>query len=160
MVSKLSSLWSRMVLVLESQFHSSRCSFPKPCHDPKMISLRSMETTSRYLHPQIFVPCLSTRRPVCVPKYFFNRFLETLTSSARSKISKCLYPFRSRWRGTTWLQVIFLTIDVSIHHAIDIGRKFNPMILWRITLAEYNLVPLAWNDCPKNTRRTVQLWNH
>ena len=87
---------------------------------------------------------LSTRAANLRPKTFFRPVLETLTSSARSKISKISLsrskPIarKSVVTGNFFFRSIYAYITLLMSVANSIHEPLNGM-----TRAEYNLVPLA-----------------
>ncbi len=129
------------------------CSFSKMVSRSKMISLRSIETTSPVSSStksscQVF----STRAANLRPRTFFRPALDTLTSSERSKISKISLS-RSKpmarnkvVTGNFFLRSMYAYITPLISVANSIQEPLNG-----ITRAEYSLVPLVWKDCPKKT---------
>src|SRR5699024_10941121 len=93
-----------------------------------------------------------TRAANLRPSTRFNPVLDTFTSSARLNISRISlslsYPIARNKvvTGNFFLRSIYAYITMLISVANSIHEP-----LKGITLAEYNLVPLAWKDCPKNT---------
>ena len=141
-----------MVLEPESII-SSMCSFSRTVSRSKIISLRSIDTTSPVSSStksscQVF----STRAANLRPKYFFNPVLEALTSSARSNISRISLSLSKpiALKRVVTGNFFFLSIYAYITLLISVANSIQEP-LKGITLAEYSFVPLAWNDCPKNT---------
>ena len=118
-----------------------------------MISLRSIEITSP-VSSSTKSSChvFNTRAASLRPRIFLRAVFETLISSARSNISRISlslsYPIarKSVVTGNFFLRSMYayITLLMSVANSIQEPLK-------GITRAEYNLVPFAWNDCPKNT---------
>ncbi|MNX94705.1 hypothetical protein D3C86_1269500 [compost metagenome] len=118
-----------------------------------MISLRSIETTSPVSSStksscQVF----KTRAANLLPTYFLRPVFETLISSARSKISRISLSLSKpiALNRVVTGNFFFLSIYAYITLLISVANSIQEP-LKGITLAEYNLVPFAWNDCPKKT---------
>src|SRR5690606_39517503 len=94
----------------------------------------------------------NTRAAKRRPKYLLSPVLETFTSSARSKISRISLSLSNPIArnkvvtGNFFLRSIYAYITLLMSVANSIQDPLNGIIR-----AEYNLVPFAWNDCPKNT---------
>ena len=141
-----------MVAALASKIWSM-CSLSRTVSRSNTISLRSIETTSPVSSStKSSNHVLSTRAASLRPITFLSPVFETLISSARSKISRMSlsrsYPIarKSVVTGNFFLRSIYayITLFISVANSIQEPLK-------GITRAEYSLVPLAWNDCPKNT---------
>ncbi len=124
----------------------STCSFSRTISRSRRTSLRSIDTTSPVSSStkssnQVF----RTRATSLRPKTLFNPALLTLTSSARSKISKMSlslsYPIARKRvvTGNFFLRSMYAYITELISVANSIQEP-----LKGITLAEYNFVPFAW----------------
>jgi hypothetical protein len=93
----------------------------------RIISLRSIETTSP-VSSSTKSSChvFNTRAANFLPIYFFKSCLETLISSARSKISRISLSLSKPIARNKVTGNFFLSVDISVHYAIDICRKFYP----------------------------------
>ena len=129
------------------------CSFSIMVSLSRIISLRSIETTSPVSSStksscQVFNTLAANLRPIT----FLRPLLETLTSSAKSKISKMSLSLSKPMARNNVVtgNFFFLSIYAYITLLISVANSIQEP-LKGITLAEYNLVPLAWKDWPKNT---------
>ncbi len=133
-----------MVLAPASRI-SSTCSFSRTVSRSNTISLRSIDTTSP-VSSSTKSSChvFNTRAASFRPKYFLSPVFETLTSSARSNISKISLsrskPIarKSVVTGSFFLRSMYAYITLLISVANSIHEP-----LKGITRAEYNLVPFA-----------------
>ena len=89
----------------------------------------------------------NTRAAKRRPMYFFNPVFDTLTSSARSKISKISLSLSKPIArnkvvtGNFFLRSMYAYITLLISVANSIQEPLKGIIR-----AEYNFVPFAWND--------------
>ena len=119
----------------------------------RRTSFLSIETTSPVSSStKSSIHVFKTRAANFLPNTFFKPALEAFTSSARSKISRMSlslsYPRarKSVVTGNFFLRSIYAYITLLMSVANSIHEPLKGIIL-----AEYNFVPLAWRDCPKNT---------
>ena len=132
---------------------SSICSFSITVSRSMIISFRSIEITSP-VSSSTKSSChvFKTRAASFLPKVFLSPVLDTLTSSAKSKISSmsrsCSKPIALNKvvTGNFFLRSIYAYITLLMSVANSIQEPLNG-----ITRAEYSLVPLAWKDWPKKT---------
>ena len=118
-----------------------------------MISFLSIEITSP-VSSSTKSSChvFKTRAANFLPNIFLSPVLETLISSARSNISRISrsdskpMALKRVVTGSFFLRSMYayITLLISVANSIQEPLK-------GITRAEYNLVPLAWKDWPKNT---------
>jgi hypothetical protein len=101
----------------------------------RIISLRSIETTSP-VSSSTNLHAMYSIHAAFLPIYFLSPVLETLISSARSKISRISLSLSKTLHEIVVTGNFFLSVDISVHYTINICRKFYPRtfkkeLLWQ-----------------------------
>ena len=122
-------------------------------------SLRSDRNhfTGIFIH-KVFHPCTEYGQCWRLPKYFCKDFYPLSLHRPYQTVLGYPYCFKTDWTQQCGNREFFFTVDVSIHHIVDVGCKFHPVHLWKeLPLQSKSFFRWGEQTDQRYTRWTVQL---
>ena len=129
--------------------------------DNYLITFDSYNFTGILIN-EVFCPCLQNTSCQFTSDDFLQVGLVNLNVFCQIKDFKNIFiVFKTYGTQQCSYRKLLLTVDISIHHVIDIGRKFNPRTFERDNTCRIQFSTVGMNALSEeHTWRTVQLRNY